>query len=191
MKTNATFKLLSGVVVALISAFLLSAALAPAAQAKGPSCKAANKSAQQLRGKQAKKAVLCLVNQKRKSHGLGKLRRDGRLERAAKAHNRVMVRKNCFSHQCGGEKDLFGRLNKSGYLKGKLSRWAYGENIAWGSGSLGTPRKIVDAWMHSPPHRAAILSRSYKEAGIGFHSKTPSKSGSGGTYTIDFGLRVK
>lgn len=190
MKTNATFKLVSGVVMALISAFILSAAVAPAAHAK-PSCKAANKSPQELRGKQAKKAVLCLVNEKRNSHGLGDLRRDGRLERAAKAHNRVMIRKNCFSHQCSGEKDLVGRLSRSGYLRGKLSRWAYGENIAWGSGEYGTPRKIVSAWMHSAPHRAAILSRTFKEAGVGFHSKTPSKSGSGGTYTIDFGLRLK
>lgn len=191
MKTNATFKLLSGVLVALVSAFILGAAVAPAAQAKS-SCGSVNKSPQEIRGKQAKKSVLCLVNAERKSHGLGKLRRDGRLERAAKGHNRVMVRKNCFSHQCGGEKDLAGRLSSSGYLGGKLRRWAYGENIAWGTGDLGTPRKIVSAWMHSPPHRAAILSRSYKEAGIGFHSKVPSKSGaSGGTYTIDFGLRQK
>ena len=38
--------------------------------------------------------------------------------------------------------------------------------------------------MNSPPHRAAILSGTYKEMGVGFE-----KRGDKGYYTIDFGLR--
>jgi uncharacterized protein YkwD len=191
MKANAKFQMLSGSLVAVISAFLLAGATAPAAHA-GSACARGDAAPQKLGSKKAARTVMCLVNRKRRQHGLGRLDRDRRLQRAAKRHNRVMVRRNCFSHQCPGEAGLDGRLHRVGYLGGGLSRWAYGENIAWGGGRLGTPKKIVDAWMGSPPHRAAILSRTYREAGVGFHAKAPSKVNTpSGTYTIDFGLRIR
>jgi uncharacterized protein YkwD len=46
-------------------------------------------------------------------------------------------------------------------------------------------------WMHSPGHRANILSRTFKEIGIGIARGAP-ESGQGGdaaTYTTDFGFR--
>jgi uncharacterized protein YkwD len=77
-----------------------------------------------------------------------------------------------------------------GYLGEGLSRWAYGENIAWGMRAGGTPRAILSAWMNSPGHRANILSRDFEHIGIGFDDGTPqSKRDPGGIYTTDFGLR--
>ena len=35
-----------------------------------------------------------------------------------------------------------------------------GENIAWGTGSYGSPEGIVKQWMNIPPHRAIILTRA-------------------------------
>jgi len=63
-----------------------------------------------------------------------------------------------------------------------------GENIAWGSGSLATPREIERGWMRSPRHRANILSQRFREIGAGVAAGTPERAG-GATYTTDFGTR--
>jgi uncharacterized protein YkwD len=49
-------------------------------------------------------------------------------------------------------------------------------------------RAIGAAWMDSPPHRANILSSSFRAIGIGIALGTPS-GGAGATYTTDFGRR--
>ena len=46
---------------------------------------------------------------------------------------------------------------------------------------------IVQAWMDSAGHRAMILNRGFREAGVGVASGIPS-GGAGATYTMDFGL---
>ena len=66
--------------------------------------------------------------------------------------------------------------------------WTIGENIAWGSGALATPRAIVNGWMHSPGHRANILRASFRDIGIGIRLGAPGPGLSGGaTYVTDFG----
>lgn len=140
---------------------------------------------------EARDAILCLVNQERDKVGLPDLDRDKRLQKAAQRHNEQMDGTGCFDHACGGEGDLGARLENVGYLGGGLSRWAYGENIAWGMRGQGTPSSIVDAWMHSSGHRANILSRDFREIGVGFSAGAPGGGGApGGIYTTDFGLRV-
>jgi len=139
----------------------------------------------------AGRAILCLLNEKRDRAGLPDLRSDGRLERAARQHNSRMDGTGCFDHACLGEGDLGRRLERVGYLGGGLTRWAYGENIAWGLERRGSPAAIVEAWMNSPPHRANILNRSFREIGVGFDPGTPNGDhAAGGIYTVDFGLRV-
>ena len=49
------------------------------------------------------------------------------------------------------------------YLKSPL----LGENIAMGQGAYGTPQGIVGLWMHSPPHRAIILTPGFHHVGLG------------------------
>jgi uncharacterized protein YkwD len=68
------------------------------------------------------------------------------------------------------------------------SGWALGENLAWGTGSLATPRSIMKAWMDSPGHRANVVKRAYREIGIGVVTGVPSDRDSGATYTTDFGV---
>jgi uncharacterized protein YkwD len=42
--------------------------------------------------------------------------------------------------------------------------------------------------MHSPPHRANVLSRHFRDIGIGIAPGTPQHGRhSGATYTTDFG----
>ena len=120
-----------------------------------------------------------------------KLGRDKRLQRAAQNHNSYMQNHRCFSHQCSGEASLTGRLQRVGWLGGGLSAWAYGENIAWGSGHAGTPRNIIHQWMNSSGHRANILSNRYDEIGIGYSKGTvTNKSANGAVMTTDFGWKT-
>jgi uncharacterized protein YkwD len=137
-----------------------------------------------LTKKHARSAVICLINKARNSHGRGDLHRDDRLQEAARKHSGRMADRGCFSHQCRGERDLLGRLQSVNYIVGGLTRWAIGENVAWGKRKHGTPRKVVQGWMNSSPHRANILSGTFKDIGAGF-----ARKGDRGYYTADFGLR--
>ena len=100
-----------------------------------------------------------------------------------------MLKKNCFSHQCSGERDLVGRMDAAGYLPCNCA-WSVGENIAWGGGSTSSPRSIVDAWMGSSAHRINMLSSNFEEVGIAIHRGTPEGGGGdSATYTMDFGYK--
>jgi uncharacterized protein YkwD len=179
----------------LLVAALLTLAAGPAvsqAAAKGGGCgPAADAKPTSVANGAARDAVVCLLNKERAKAGLNALDDNKRLQKAAQRHNDRMVGTNCFDHECGGESDLGKRLESVGYLAGGLSRWAYGENIAWGGGDYGTARAIVGAWMNSPPHRANILSSEFHDIGIGFSPGTPSSGNAeGAIFTTDFGLRV-
>lgn len=52
-------------------------------------------------------------------------------------------------------------FNQNGIIYG-----AWGENVAAGH---TTPEDVVNAWMNSPPHRAAILSDDYTFVGVGYY----------------------
>lgn len=173
--------------VALIVAALVS--LGPAAaSSEAAECRDSSTPAYRLSEREAQRTTLCLVNKERNQRGMGDLRTHRRTQRAAEEHNRVMIQKRCFSHQCSGERDLLGRLEQSGYLPCDCS-WAIAENIAWGSGSTGSPRSIVDAWMNSPPHRANILNRGFEHAGVAVDGGSPEGGGQAATYTMDFGTK--
>ena len=44
--------------------------------------------------------------------------------------------------------------------------------------------------MQSPPHRKAILTPAYREAGVGVVRGVPtSRTAGGATYTMDFGFK--
>jgi uncharacterized protein YkwD len=131
---------------------------------------------------QARQATLCLLNRIRHAHRLPPLRPSVRLRAAAWGHSRDMVRRRYFDHGAYIE-----RIMRSGYLNGARS-WRVGENIAWGGGSRQTPKAVVNMWMNSAPHRANILTASFREIGVGVALGTPTRY-SGGTYTTDFGVR--
>ena len=65
-----------------------------------------------------------------------------------------------------------------------------GENLAWGTLSLATPRAIVAAWLASPGHLANILEARYLETGIGVSPAVPvlaERRRPGATYAQEFG----
>lgn len=129
--------------------------------------------------------MLCLLNRVRARHGLAALRLNAKLSRAARRHSRDMVRHRYFAHNSRNGRSPFDRMRATHYVPRNASWWL-GENIAWGSGSLSAPAAVVREWMRSPPHRANILSRRFRDIGIGIVVGAPV-GGAGATYTTDFG----
>lgn len=131
-------------------------------------------------------AALCLVNQERSRRGLKPLRLNRRLAAAARAHAADMNRRGYFSHDTAGGGTFVDRIKKAGYVPQRVLP-SLGEDLAWGSGDLGSPREIVQAWMQSPGHRANILSRKFREGGMGVAFGDPGAGVQGVTYALDFG----
>ena len=100
------------------------------------------------------------------------MRANGRLQRAARAHSRTMVQRRFFAHVGPGTLNPAARLRSTRYLPGR-GRWAIGENIGFGTGALTRPIAIHSAWMHSTPHRAAMLSPRFREVGFGVYPGSP------------------
>ncbi len=177
----------------LIVAALVLAGGSPALAGKGKGCGAtADANPGKLSNGQARDVVLCLINRERSQAGLRPLDRNRKLQKAAQRHNNRMSGTGCFDHQCPGEAALDSRLRSVGYLNGGLDSWGYGENIVWGMRQRGTPRAVVAAWMNSSGHRANILSRDFRDIGVGFSEGTPMGGNDpGGIYTTDFGLAIR
>jgi uncharacterized protein YkwD len=132
-------------------------------------------------------ATLCLLNGERADKGLGPVVTNGKLAAAALRHSKDMVAKSYFSHDAPDGTDVVVRVRSTGYFDG-ADGWSVGENLAWGTGSLATPRSIMQAWMNSDGHRANILRSSFREIGFGVVIGNPQKSdGAGATYTTAFG----
>lgn len=174
---------------------LLIAALACGAFAIAPSAAAAAcKNSDALPGEASKKALvsstLCLLNVERKQRSIRKLQLSPRLSKAARRHARDMARNNYFSHNSRNGASFLDRIKKTGYLRGARS-WMAGENLAWGSGRLSTPRATVRAWMNSPGHRANILTGRFEHIGIGIVFDAPQHVGNSkaATYATDFGYK--
>jgi uncharacterized protein YkwD len=166
--------------IGLLAAAAMGIAAAPAAAA----CRGTSAHPSGARMSTINRATLCLLNVERTKRGLSALRENRKLDKASVGHSRDMVRRKYFEHG-----DFAGRIKSSGYLSG-ASSYDIGENIAWGGGPYSTPKAIVKLWMNSPGHRANILSRQFKEIGIGIARGAPENGQhDAATYTTDFGVR--
>jgi uncharacterized protein YkwD len=118
------------------------AAAAPAAKAAGP------------RLDSGERAIVRAINRARAAHGLRALRANRRLARAADVHSRSMLRSDSFSH---------------GAFSARVRRYVsfrrIGETIAMRTRC--SARGFVRMWLNSPPHRAVLLSRSFRRVGVG------------------------
>jgi uncharacterized protein YkwD len=108
-------------------------------------------------------AMECMVNFARQEAGLPKLADSRRLDGSADSKAGDILRCNQFSHEACG-RDFTYWMRRAGYLSGKC--WWVGENLAWGTGSLGSARSIMKAWLHSPEHRANLLSTNFTQYGL-------------------------
>ena len=101
-----------------------------------------------------------LINQARRSAGLPALRPNGTLGRAASLKVGRIASCGQFTHTpCGAP--FTAVFRSAGWQRGTM-----GENIAFGSSSLGTPQAILQSWLQSPGHRANLMSRSFRYQGL-------------------------
>jgi uncharacterized protein YkwD len=132
-------------------------------------------------------ATVCLLNRRRASHGLRRLRRERDLRQAAQAYAEQMINGGFFGHVSAAGGGLVDRLKASGFITPDQS-WLAGENLAWGAGALGTPRAIVREWMQSPGHRANVLDPRFHHVGVGVAAGAPQPfDGAAATYAAEFG----
>jgi uncharacterized protein YkwD len=139
-------------------------------------------------------ATLCLINRERVRHGENPLRPNKRLRRAAQAHTESMAFGDYFEHVGPAGATPAARLRAAGYISSSHVGFEVGENIAWGTLRLATPRAIVASWMTSPGHRANILDPRYRETGIGVSAHPPRSLAHGlpgAIYTQDFGVIIR
>jgi len=137
--------------------------------------------------RRARRSMMCLVNFARKRKGLRKYRQHRKLSWSSKRKARDIIRCDSFSHNaCGRKFDYW--IRRSGYAS-RGRGWTTGENIAWGSGSLGNVRSIFRAWMNSPSHRAAILDREFSDANVGVVGGLMQGTGGARAWVLHFGHR--
>ena len=110
------------------------------------------------------------INDIRAANGLRRLRVAGDLSRAAGKHANSQGSKGYFDH------DLYTPSRSTNwtpystwirwYWPGPgYTSWAAGENLAWGAPDLSA-REAATRWMNSPPHRANILTASWRRIGV-------------------------
>jgi uncharacterized protein YkwD len=167
----------------------------PAARARAASdrCVSADAMPGQAAAEDLRAATLCLMNAERAARGLGRLQSEPLLGRVAASYARQMVRGQFFDHTSPAGSTMLARIRSTSYLR-DVTSWSVGENLAWGSGNLATPRAMVRAWMQSAEHRANLLDRHFADVGIGVVAGAPvalEPGELGGTYVTDFGRRLK
>jgi uncharacterized protein YkwD len=136
---------LSSQIRIVLGAVALAFALAPAAASETTTLNTSERS------------LLAAVNDARVAHDLRPLQVDPTLVRAARDHSASLLRDDVFTHGA-----FVARLARHG-ARGP----AFGENLAWGTGSFASARSIVRSWLESPGHRANLLRPGWSRIGIG------------------------
>ncbi len=134
------------------------------------------------------RAIHVRVNRTRQQHGLSQLAWNDDLHPIARGHSADMADRNRFAHVLGG-RDVTERYVDARYTcrvpAGSNRFLTGGENLylgnrvaRWQTGSDGTQRAVdvptieqlaftvVDGWMHSPGHRANLLTPHWRTEAI-------------------------
>jgi len=137
------------------------------------------------------RTLLTLINRARTKRGLHKLSIVVSLERAARAHSREMVKRDYFSHNSYSGESVSSRLIRFGYKTTGCTSWRIGECIAYGRGTSGSAKGVFRAWMKSKTHRSIILTKAFRNAGIGRAKGTYCGVTGMIFFTLDVGRRIK
>jgi uncharacterized protein YkwD len=141
-----------------------------------------NQTSPQLSAEEQASVMLCMTNYARAANGLGSLKANAQLGRAAAQKSSDILGCDEFSHYACGRSFYFW-AQKFGYLRGC---WKVAENIAWGTGSYATARSIFTTWLESTEHHENILG-PYKEIGIGVRAGEIEGYEGAAVWTQDFG----
>jgi uncharacterized protein YkwD len=136
-------------------------------------------------------SVLTEINAVRASRGLRPLVLSNRLSAAARQHSVEMAAHGYFEHSSANGSPFDRRIARF-YPMGRFHYWEVGENLVYQSPDLGAD-EAVGMWMHSPPHRANLLSRRWRDIGLAaVHAGSAPGDYEGmpvSIITADFGLR--
>jgi uncharacterized protein YkwD len=137
-------------------------------------------------------AVVKVLNRVRADAGLKPLRSSPSLRSAARSHSTAMLQIGFFSHESADGTAFSERIRRH-YTNRGWRTWSVGEALLASGGTTVEPEAIVEAWLGSPPHRAIILSPTWRDAGIGalYTADAPNEFGGSATVavTADFGVR--
>jgi uncharacterized protein YkwD len=108
------------------------------------------------------KAMIRGINRQRAHYGLAAVRPSRRLARAADYHSWEMLDANYFAHDSRDGGPFDARVRR--FAKPR----ALGETLAMLGGGCGrrSAGRVVRMWMHSPGHRAILLSGRYRRIGL-------------------------
>ena len=117
-------------------------------------------------------SLLAMVNKEREERGLQTLSLNPLLCQIARAHSEDMCRRNYFDHIAPAPGPASPMDRYLAALGQRPNRAMVGENIYYRSATdtVGAyAAQAHDAFMHSPGHRANILTPQYDQAGIGIY----------------------
>jgi uncharacterized protein YkwD len=127
------------------------------------------------------------INETRAAHGLAPVHLASGLRNAAQAHSNDMVSRNYFAHTSPTGSTLSYRIIHSTFRT--WGAWWAGENLAWGTGTIGSPRSVIRMWLASPEHRSILLSSRYTYVGVGRAVGQFEGFEDAAVWTVDFGHR--
>jgi uncharacterized protein YkwD len=140
------------------------------------------------------KQLVTLINKERAKHGLPQLRVNAKLVDSARGHSAEMGEAKYFNHDSVSGESWSSRIVRYGYSRQGYSYWKAGENLYWGANIYSSPVLCLQAWMKSSQHRAVVLTKVFRDIGVGA-VKTDSGYGDvDGTvwfFTLDLGRRTQ
>jgi uncharacterized protein YkwD len=129
----------------------------------------------------SERALYRAINRTRAAHGLRRLNRNRRLQKSADYHCWDMLQANFFAHASSNGNSFETRVKR--YTRKRR----LGENLAYipSQNARGAADQVVQMWMNSPGHRAALLSSSFSRVGV---ARRIGKWGDFrvAVYTVDF-----
>lgn len=136
--------------------------------------------------------LLAAVNRMRRTYGLRPLAYSGALANAATEHANALATAGMFTHNWPTTGRLYSSWIRSFYPARGYRAWSAGENLLWASPGF-TPASAVQQWLDSPTHRKVLLTKSWRELGIGVVSAVSAPGTYGGRdvqiAAAEFGLR--
>ena len=125
------------------------------------------------------RTLLAAVNRTRRAHGLRPLAYSGALTNAATKHATALATAGMFTHAWPTTGQLFSDWIRGFYSPRGYRAWSAGENLLWASPGF-TPASAVQRWLESPAHRRVLLTKSWRELGIGVVSAVAAPGTYGG-----------
>lgn len=140
------------------------------------------------------RSLVAEVNRTRRAYGLRPLAYSARLATAATEHSTALARAGMFTHSWPTTGRLFSSWIRGFYPASGYRAWSAGENLLWASPGI-TAADAVQQWLDSPTHRRVMLTKSWRELGIGVVAATSAPGTYGGRNVqiaaAEFGLRAR